>query len=165
MKELCAWHFKCFAAIKKQWRRIFRRWFWFLRAKCFHGKVKGKQRILSIYCTFAGCCSDNSVLQCNIISYRRGLLRKLFHEYRFSSRVMKIDMSGIISLITQVIRYDIIPLSQVCLCSSGSGGENGWNWLSLILCPDHILDRTAKSSISKILVFHRAKMLIYHLGP
>ena len=48
---------------------------------------------------------------------------------------------------------------------TGNGGQNGWNWLSLILCPDHILDRTAKSSISKILVFHRAKMLIYHLGP
>ena len=107
-----------------------------------------------------------------------GLYGKLFHSYQFSSLVrfkttslnwisllMKIDMSGLISLITRVIRYDIIPLSQVCLCYSGSGGENGWNWLSLILCPDHILDRTAKSNISKILVFHRTKMLFFHLGP
>ena len=48
---------------------------------------------------------------------------------------------------------------------TGSGGQNGWNWPSLILCPNHILDRTAKSSISKNFVFHRAKMLIYYLGP
>ena len=31
--------------------------------------------------------------------------------------------------------------------------------------PDHILGRTQKSSIQKILLFHGARIFFYHLGP
>ena len=69
---------------------------------------------------------SKTMIYCNNTTYRRGLYGKLFHEYRFSSRVrfnstklfwisrvMKIDMSGIISHITRVIRYVVLPLSLV----------------------------------------------------
>ena len=133
-------------------------------------------RIALSNCKINGLLVDLGIILC-LISWKSVFLRPILHYFSsYSSRkIARRASSSVKSRALELLGSPLQPLARtwhqrqsiLAIFShfpTGSGGKNGLNWMSLILCPDHIFDGTQKSSIQKISLFHGAKIFFYHLG-